>query len=83
MALYRCNVILNGKVRGHYLEDAKAIAAYDMYPAEPDVGIIEPYVEFEFFESESGRMLPWLTLLMDSSMYEDILDQISYHSMVE
>lgn len=76
MTMFRCKIYLNGTIRGHYLEDVEAVAVYSVYPAEPDVGIIEEYVDLEWLESKSGHMLGSLTRQMSDSMYNNIVDQI-------
>ncbi len=77
MFIFHCKVILNGTIRGHYLEDVPAVAVYSLYPAEPDVGIAEPYVELEYLESTKGRMLGSVTRQMPESMYTELVDQIN------
>lgn len=77
MTIFHCKVILNGTIRGHYLEDVPAIAVYSVYPAEPDVGIMEPYIELEWLESTKKRMLKFVTKQMPNFMYTELVDQIN------
>ena len=76
MTMFRCKVYLNGTIRGHYLEDVEAVAVYSVYPAEPDVGIPEGYIELEYLESKAGNMLGSITRQMSETMYNNIVDQI-------
>lgn len=75
--MFRCKVYLNGTIQGHYLEDAEAVAVYSVYPPEPDVGIMNEYVDIDWIESKSGRMLGSITRQMPNDMYQELHGQVN------
>jgi hypothetical protein len=77
MAMKHTEVILNGVVDKHLLEDAPAIAVYHINPSEPDVGFMEEYIDLCWVESRAGRVLETMTRRMTQGMWDHIIDQIN------
>lgn len=70
------DVYINCTLRGHLLEDAKAMLYYKTYPAEPDVGDMYGTVEFAGLFTTRGRLLKHITKALSERDMQAILDQV-------
>lgn len=76
-AMLEVDVNLNCVVRGHLIEDAKVRVQYEEFPAEPDVGILRPYIDIYNVTSIKDRPIRRILGHLTTSDWSNLTDTVA------
>lgn len=75
--MHQIETFLNCKIKGHLIEDARILVEYTEFPAEPDVGIMQPYIEINNVTSIKGRPINRILRAMTQKELNYIIDDVA------